>query len=56
MYLNAFNNDLIPLKGFLSRNNLPAVVCCRWLENRPLKHNNIISIFPSSWAPCDSNS
>ena len=29
MYLNAFNNDLIPREGFLSLNNLPTVVCCR---------------------------
>ena len=27
MYLNAFNNDLIPREGFLSLNNLPTVVC-----------------------------
>ena len=31
MYLNAFNNDLIPRKGFLSL-NLQTVVCCRWLD------------------------
>ena len=29
MYLNAFNNDLIPREGFLSLKNLPTVVCCR---------------------------
>ena len=29
MYLNIFNNDLIPRQGFLSLNNLPTVVCCR---------------------------
>ena len=34
MYLNAFNNDLIPREGFLSLNNLPTVVCCRWLEDK----------------------
>ena len=26
MYLNTFNNDLIPREGFLSLNNLPTVV------------------------------
>ena len=34
MYLNAFNNNLIPREGFLSLNNLPTVVCCRWLEDK----------------------
>ena len=34
MYLNAFNYDLIPREGFLSLNNLPTVVCCRWLEDK----------------------
>ena len=30
MYLNAFNNNLIPREGFLLLNNLPTVVqCCR---------------------------
>ena len=38
MYLNACNNGLIPREGFLSLNNLPTVVCCRWLED---KSNNI---------------
>ena len=34
MYLNAFNNDLIPREGFLSLNNLPTVVCCRQVFKR----------------------
>ena len=34
MYLNAFNNDLIPREGFLSLNNLPTVVCCRQVYKR----------------------
>ena len=34
MYLNAFNNDLIPREGFLSLNNLATDVCCRWLEDK----------------------
>ena len=29
MYLNAFNNNLIPREGFLSLNNLETVGCCR---------------------------
>ena len=34
MYLSACNNGLIPREGFLSLNNLPTVVCCRWLEDK----------------------
>ena len=34
MYMNAYNNDLIPREGFLSLNNLPTVVCCRWLADK----------------------
>ena len=45
MYLNAFNNDLIPREGFLSLNNLPTVVCCRWLEDK--SNNSSIETCPS---------
>ena len=45
MYLNAFNNDLIPREGFLSLNNLPTIVCCRWLgdksDNSSIETSNI---------------
>ena len=34
MYLNAFDNYLVPREGLLSLNNLPTVVCCRWLEDK----------------------
>ena len=40
MYLIAFNNDLIPREWFLSLNNLPTVVCCRWLDHLDDKSNN----------------
>ena len=50
MYLNAFNNDLIPREGFLSLNNLPTVVCCRWLED---ESNN--SSIETCWSMIGTN-
>ena len=40
MYLNAFNNDLIPCEGFLMLNNLPTVVYkCNTITNTILSHS-----------------